>query len=75
MNAKEIGFDGTIKVNSLTKHKIRSGTSDHVGISISPRNDNMFLWLNEELYFQNNTGRLFKVEFTEIEIKEKRESQ
>jgi hypothetical protein len=75
MKTKEIGFDGTIRMNSWQKYKIRSGTSDHIGISISPRNDNMFLWLDEELYFQNKTGRLFKVEFTEIEIKEKRESQ
>jgi hypothetical protein len=67
MSPKEIDFD-----KNISYPFIRVGSEQDVGISISPRNDNMFLWLGEELYFQNNTGRLFKVEFKEIEVKEKR---
>ena len=75
MNCEKVGFNGVVKSNSYQSCKIRSGTKDHVGVSMSPRNDNMFLWLDNDLYYQNNEGRLFIIDFIEIPIKNKIEEQ
>lgn len=66
MDAKQAGFCGKTKLN-----QIRVGTKEDIGISISPRNDNMFLWLDNSLYYQNNAGRLFLLDFVEVPIKKK----
>jgi len=66
MNAKEADFKGKTKLN-----QIRVGTKENIGVSVSPRNDNMFLWLNGDLYYQNNEGRLFIIDFIEVPIKRK----
>ena len=66
MDAKQAGFCGKTKLN-----QIRVGMKEDIGISISPRNDNMFLWLDNSLYYQNNAGRLFLLDFVEVPIKKK----
>lgn len=66
MDAKKAGFNGKTKLN-----QIRVGSKEDVGVLITPRNDNMLLWLNEELYFQNDDGKLFLLDFIQIPIKKK----
>lgn len=70
MNAQEVGFTGKTQIS-----QIRVGKAEDVGVSISPRNDNMFLWLNENLYYQNDEGLLFVVDFQEVPIKKKRKNE
>lgn len=69
MDAKKAGFNGKTKLN-----QIRVGSKKDIGISIRPRNDNMLLWLNEELYYQNSKGKIFLIDFIEVPIK-KEESE
>lgn len=64
MDAKQAGFCGKTKLN-----QIRVGTKEDIGISISPWNNNMLLWLDDGLYYQNNSGRLFFLDFVEVPIK------